>query len=292
MNAVRYCVVFWVEAVWNSLLYMKNLVLMKIFRLIGVLLILVFVGHLAVGLFLGAPLYLGFVEQTPLYLAVFNATILLGGVLPIGYYVRKYGVVEVKSQFRNPSPKALFLLVLIAFLFVVLSYPLSKPIEYLENLLAGEPLPLFRKRSGAYLFIHLVGLLFLAPVLEELLFRGILLKNLLDCYAPPIAIFISGFVFATIHLRFSEFLFLLPLGVLCGVIYFYTQNVLQSIIFHALVNGFIQLFSYRETVSAVKFYYEPLFLLIFLMGAWVIYLCLMQLKCKRRTEAISISGES
>jgi membrane protease YdiL (CAAX protease family) len=76
----------------------------------------------------------------------------------------------------------------------------------------------------------------LAPLLEEILFRGILLRGLLRNYSPAVAIGQSALLFGIFHLNPAQSLFALLFGVLLGWLYYRTQSLAICITLHALNN--------------------------------------------------------
>ncbi len=80
-------------------------------------------------------------------------------------------------------------------------------------------------------------LVVVAPVTEELLFRGLLLRGLLSRHRPAVAVLLSAFLFAAIHLNPWQFISALFLGVLFGWIYLRTGFVGFCVAGHALANG-------------------------------------------------------
>ena len=76
----------------------------------------------------------------------------------------------------------------------------------------------------------------LAPLLEETLFRGILLRGLLRNYSPAVAIGQSALLFGIFHLNPAQSLFALLLGVMLGWLYYRTQSLAICVVLHALNN--------------------------------------------------------
>lgn len=76
-----------------------------------------------------------------------------------------------------------------------------------------------------------------APIFEELLFRGFLLPSL-SRYVPVWgAIFLSSLLFAIAHLSLSEILPLTALGIVLGVVYTRSRNLLAPMLLHSLWNS-------------------------------------------------------
>jgi uncharacterized protein len=75
-----------------------------------------------------------------------------------------------------------------------------------------------------------------APILEELIFRGIILDGLLKRYSPIKAIIVSSFLFGIVHLNPWQFLSAFILGIFIGWVYHRTKSVTLSIAIHAINN--------------------------------------------------------
>jgi membrane protease YdiL (CAAX protease family) len=77
----------------------------------------------------------------------------------------------------------------------------------------------------------------LAPLGEELLFRGILYPSIKQLGYPRLALWGSAFLFAAVHFNAVIFLPLLVLALVLTVLYERTNNLLSPIAAHALFNG-------------------------------------------------------
>ena len=76
-----------------------------------------------------------------------------------------------------------------------------------------------------------------APFYEEIMFRGFLLPSLTRYIPVWAAIIISSFIFALAHLNLSELLPLAILGMVLGVVYTRSRNLLSSMLVHSLWNS-------------------------------------------------------
>ncbi len=76
-----------------------------------------------------------------------------------------------------------------------------------------------------------------APLFEEVLFRGFLLPSLTRYFSVWGAIFVSALLFAIAHLSLSEILPLSALGVVLGVVYTRSRNLLAPMLLHSLWNS-------------------------------------------------------
>ena len=87
--------------------------------------------------------------------------------------------------------------------------------------------------QGLLMFIALV---IAAPILEELIFRGIMLDGLLRIYSPTKAVIVSSLLFGLIHLNPAQFVGGALVGGFMGWVYVHTRSVLATILIHAAFN--------------------------------------------------------
>jgi membrane protease YdiL (CAAX protease family) len=76
-----------------------------------------------------------------------------------------------------------------------------------------------------------------APMFEEVFFRGFLLPSLTRYLPVWGAVVVSAFLFAIAHLSISEVLPLATLGIVLGVVYTRSRNLLSSMLLHGLWNA-------------------------------------------------------
>lgn len=91
------------------------------------------------------------------------------------------------------------------------------------------------KQNGIFSFITIV---IAAPILEELIFRGIMLDGLLKIYSPLKAILISSLLFGVIHLNPWQFVAAFVIGIFSGWVYYKTQKLTLCILIHFSNNLF------------------------------------------------------
>ena len=77
----------------------------------------------------------------------------------------------------------------------------------------------------------------LAPLFEEVMFRGFLLPALTKYFPVWGAIALSALIFSLAHLSLSEVLPLAALGCVLGFVYTRSRNLLASMLLHGLWNG-------------------------------------------------------
>lgn len=75
-----------------------------------------------------------------------------------------------------------------------------------------------------------------APILEEIVCRGYMMRGMLQYIKPWQAIVISAFLFAVIHGNLAQGVTAFILGILLGWVYYRTGSLLMSMMIHFIVN--------------------------------------------------------
>ncbi len=120
-----------------------------------------------------------------------------------------------------------------------------------------------------------------APVLEELIFRGIILKKFLEKYPPKMAIILSAVIFGIAHLNPWQFVAAFAIGTVIGWIYWKTRSIWPGIFIHFVNNTFSFYLAKKfqgievtfKDIIGSNFYYISLLLLCLLIS-YTIYLIL------------------
>jgi hypothetical protein len=99
-------------------------------------------------------------------------------------------------------------------------------------------IPLIMNESASVLetFLLFVTVSFLAPVFEEIFFRGFLYNSFRARLGMPAGLFLSSLFFALVHFDFSVFFGLFSIGLMLGFVYHRTQSLLAPMILHSLWN--------------------------------------------------------
>ncbi|WP_163711950.1 CPBP family intramembrane glutamic endopeptidase [Mangrovibacterium lignilyticum] len=101
----------------------------------------------------------------------------------------------------------------------------------------------------------LLKVVIIAPIIEELIFRGIIMHGFMRNYPNLIAIFFSGLLFALFHLNPWQFPATFILGCLLGWIMIVTRNILACILGHAINNLLVLLsIEYYRELSEFSFF--------------------------------------
>jgi membrane protease YdiL (CAAX protease family) len=92
-------------------------------------------------------------------------------------------------------------------------------------------------REPRSFLLSLAVLAFLAPLVEELVFRGLLYGWLEGRWGRSVALVVSSLAFAGAHIEPAHMLLVLPLGVLFGWLRLRTGSVVPSIVSHMANNA-------------------------------------------------------
>ncbi len=83
----------------------------------------------------------------------------------------------------------------------------------------------------------IIRVIIVAPITEEILFRGIMLKGLLKRYSAATSILVTSFLFALIHFNIYQFVGAFIAGILLGWLFTKTKSLTLCIIGHAAYNS-------------------------------------------------------
>lgn len=122
------------------------------------------------------------------------------------------------------------------------------PLRLLESVHGGgakqEIVKVVERGSGGAFVALVVTVLVVAPIAEELMFRGVLLRSLLRRFEPGVAVMVSAAAFGVVHLLDGSIgsLVALPVlvvvGVVSGALAVRSGDLGRSILFHAGFNAF------------------------------------------------------
>ncbi len=87
------------------------------------------------------------------------------------------------------------------------------------------------------LIIFFITASILAPIFEEIIFRGFLLPSLTKYLPTSGAIIVTALIFSLAHLSLSEAIPLATLGIILGIVYTRSRSLLASITLHSLWNS-------------------------------------------------------
>lgn len=138
---------------------------------------------------------------------------------------KKLGVWEiVKFCFISYSLMYIFNFLTNIFIILISIFKGSEVVNPLQNIIEG---------SSLILTLIFVGIL--SPIIEEMMFRGIML-NKLKRYGDKVAIITTALLFGLFHANFSQFFYATVLGLIFAYVTLKTGTIKYSIILHIFVN--------------------------------------------------------
>lgn len=90
---------------------------------------------------------------------------------------------------------------------------------------------------GSTLALELVSSALFTPILEELVFRGIIFNRLKNILEKPAAVLLSTLIFASVHFNIVQFIYALLLGIVLALLMERAGNVYAAMAGHMAVNA-------------------------------------------------------
>ncbi|MXV37795.1 CPBP family intramembrane metalloprotease [Flavobacteriaceae bacterium Ap0902] len=226
-------------------------------------LIVLFLGQLVAGV-VSAPTY--YIPALSILLLPLSFFLGFGSVAFVLLKIKGMGLADIRDFLHlklNPLQGVL----------AVLLYGVSLPLaEYLSMVVPVDGTPfledlyefftesmkiIFEQKIAAFIMVCL-----LAPLLEEFIFRGIILRGLLHSNVNPwVAIILTGFLFGAAHMNPWQFMGAGFLGIIFGFVYWRTQSLWLVIFLHFLNNSIAYAITmYNDSLEETVF--EPNFQLI------------------------------
>ena len=150
---------------------------------------------------------------------------------------------------KNKTPFAIFILLMPATIGMAI---------FSEGIVALLPMPqivadffasMVKFDLPSYLTVAIA-----APILEELIFRGVILKGFLKRYNPTKAIIFSALLFGIAHLNPWQFIAAFIAGVAIGWVYWKTRSIWPAIFIHFANNSFSFYIGYKYNDINTSFY--------------------------------------
>ncbi len=146
------------------------------------------------------------------------------------FLLAKWSVVS-RHWVRTRPWFVLFWCVLAALGAIIPSVWLQEHMPELPNVVEGEFDMIMKDRWGYFV----VGLL--APLAEEMVFRGAVLRSLLQWKSNPwIGIVVSALLFAMIHMNPAQMPHAFLIGLLLGWMYWRTDSIVPGVVYHWVNN--------------------------------------------------------
>jgi membrane protease YdiL (CAAX protease family) len=165
----------------------------------------------------------------------------LSNALVLGIWFKRRGL--RLGGVLHPSPYSPTVIVGLLALPILLLGPMAFLAGGAINdvLLAMAPMPEWQKRMFEALFDGSIAsfllLVVIAPFVEELVFRGIILRGLLARMPPGRALIVSSLIFGAAHMNLYQFVGAGMLGIALGWLYIRFGSTLPGMLLHATQNA-------------------------------------------------------
>lgn len=201
-------------------------------------------SFMAISLFVSQQLIDGFaqvyspgIRETDWYMWLVNAITMLGVAIPLFYILlRKVPESKPKEVVRLSASKFM-VIYFICMATMYLSNFFGLFIQFIIVSIKGEAIanPLEDLVKGSNLLYLFVYATLLAPIIEEVLFRKLLLNKLRRFGDLP-AIIISGLAFGLFHMNLQQFVYASTLGFIFAYVALKTNTIRYTILLHILIN--------------------------------------------------------
>ncbi len=183
----------------------------------------------------------------------------MGATIALAMQFKQKAEGQISFSFQVQDWAILVVAVFCALLVGVVLDPLSELLPEPESLLTA-----IRKMMEKP-FIALLGIVIAPAILEEMLFRGIILDGLNKRFGFWPSLIGSSILFGAVHLNWTQFLGASVLGLLLGWIYLRTKSLLYPILLHAINNGIAWTLLYMgyEKITLVDFFQDTLTYYVF-----------------------------
>ena len=158
--------------------------------------------------------------------------------LPLIIFVSKKSGIPLRWLLSLPKISTILLLAVLTFLMVVVTNPLNEISGYITSFIDKKVSILYLRlpEFDLNLVIKFIGVVILAPIVEEYFIRKQILSILLTKYSPNLSIILSSAFFAIGHLKLDSIIYLFIWGLLLGVLYYRTNSIEIAILTHVLWN--------------------------------------------------------
>jgi len=138
------------------------------------------------------------------------------------------------------------MIVIVDFIYSLTQKWMSIPEDYVASLKELRPSGLL---STVLAFL---GICVLAPISEEIVFRGMVQRVFARNMGGVLALFLAGIFFGAIHLTPQLLLSMIAFGIFLGFLFYATWNLTYTILAHSILNtvSYVQLLTLPENELA------------------------------------------
>lgn len=187
------------------------------------------------------------------YLILTSILKLLTLPIIISLLVKVFGVKTFeKNTFKKVTIKKLIYLALLIFCFRMLYNSFLLP--FINKIPVNETIEeSFEMMSSSILYLFLSACI-CAPIIEEVVMRGIMLNGFLNRFNPSFSIFLSSLIFAIVHLNVPQGINAFILGCIIGYVFYKTKSLYLCMFCHFVNNTLAILMPIFDSSSFMSFF--------------------------------------
>jgi len=126
-------------------------------------------------------------------------------------------------------------------------------------------------------FIYYIGAILIGPIVEELIFRGIILNGMQDNYKNNRkALLLSALIFGLVHIKILQVIPAFFWGLIFGYLFYRTRNILLCIVLHSTANASgltSDIFQHNNQTFTLSNVYNEYSWAVYLISITVFILC-------------------
>lgn len=154
-----------------------------------------------------------------------------------------------KAEKQRLSPKAFFIYFLIALSLMYSGALITKSTISVFSFILGKETSDVLETAINTLSLEqaFITLCILAPIVEEFIFRKIILDRT-RCFGEGVSIFIGAAIFSLFHANPGQFLYAFSIGLVLGYVYMRYSNIWYTMLMHGILNlfgGFVPVLTER-----------------------------------------------
>ncbi|NLJ69901.1 MAG: CPBP family intramembrane metalloprotease, partial [Clostridiaceae bacterium] len=160
---------------------------------------------------------------------------------------------------------------------ILLMQELGKNVTYIDQKLQQyQEMSELIVSENSNIILQIVATAIIVPIAEELLFRGIVMGELNLRYSQRKVVLIQAILFGLFHMNFVQSLYTFIPGLLLGIAYYYTGNIIIPIVMHMIFNLFggvlsvflsEQILNYLSYIEMAAGLFSLLIIIIFFIKA-------------------------
>lgn len=156
---------------------------------------------------------------------------------PIIFLIAKKIPVTIEGEKKKMKPSHLVIAFIICYAGTYICNYIGTLVTMIIGILKGGAVGnvLQEITSSIHPLTNLLVVAILAPIMEELLFRKLLLDRTAG-YGEGISLLFSGLVFGLFHGNLNQFTYAFVLGIFFSFVYIKTKNIIYPIILHMSIN--------------------------------------------------------